>query len=545
MNNDLDCSIIDLISDSDYSDEGGLSQDNDDANSQASNMIDLTQESPKKVMLMSEELSRDSQFSFNCSQRSQASATGQQSLFSMLKQKSSVASSAASTSVMLGKRTVSTGSSALPHAKKQVIEQAIILDEDSQSSKQSSSQPLASLQASSSDQQISRQSSAAGQLLPSSSAISLYSRLQQQSSQRTMPTASTSMFTSKAKAPNGSTSLPSKLHQPPASNNENNVNNSSQPLPPTEESQSSTIATTTAPTTNQFIRPVAGESYEVRLLVDRREKANSLVLAALQGRGAVRCEAATLAVGDFVWVARPSALCNAYADQETVAQQTLILPYAIVERKSIGDLASSLVDGRLREQQRRMALLHAKRRILMVEGESLTPPTQCNLQAGSLRTVLASLSQEGARVLRSRDLDHTAALLTALHTQVTASFQRDCHPDSRLQQDFPQCWSLAAFQQEFQNHGPDTVGKLFGHQLRQVSGLGGDGVSAIVEQYGSFLGLLGPPVSGMTVAEENEKRRRITKDLEGLKRRKKVGTESGRLGPAVAKRLIKVLMDTY
>ena len=83
------------------------------------------------------------------------------------------------------------------------------------------------------------------------------------------------------------------------------------------------------------------KTFKIVLLIDTREKRTATDREFLQQgfkRNEVAAETRCLAVGDFVWIARSD------SGEEVVLSH-------IVERKRIDDLASSIIDGRFKEQK--------------------------------------------------------------------------------------------------------------------------------------------------------------------------------------------------
>lgn len=249
--------------------------------------------------------------------------------------------------------------------------------------------------------------------------------------------------------------------------------------------------------------------FEVRLLVDRRERANNLVLASLQTLG-VRCEAANLAVGDFLFVARRT-VHGLYEATESaaVAGDTLVLDRVVVERKAVADLAASLLDGRFSDQKRRLKMTRIQRCIVLVEGESMLLPPQMQrvLTAQHLKTAMVNAyADHDIHVVRTRNMDHSIAFLRTLFRQVSHDFAEQLRP---LPAAAPVAFfmSLRRYQELYRARSADNLSELFGQQLRQIHGCGASAAHAIVSRYGTLahfvwhmrsIGRLNAQVSGAT-----------------------------------------------
>lgn len=228
--------------------------------------------------------------------------------------------------------------------------------------------------------------------------------------------------------------------------------------------------------------------FEVRLLVDRRERANNLVLASLQTLG-VRCEAANLAVGDFLFVARRMAhgLYEA-TESAAVAGDTLVLDRVVVERKAVADLAASLLDGRFSDQKRRLKMTRIQRCIVLVEGESMLLPPQMQrvLTAQHLKTAMVNAyADHDIHIVRTRNMDHSIAFLRTLFRQVSHDFAEQLRP-SPVAAPAAIFLSLRRYQELYRARSADNLSELFGQQLRQIHGCGASAAHAIVSRYGTL-----------------------------------------------------------
>eukprot|EP00981_Chlorochromonas_danica_P013294 scaffold6093_cov119-Ochromonas_danica.AAC.5 len=195
------------------------------------------------------------------------------------------------------------------------------------------------------------------------------------------------------------------------------------------------------------------EEYDVILLVDQRERAHDQVVAGLLGEG-IPCRLATLAVGDFLWIARPrpsansrgvphgisgnnittessSSTCSSELDcsdtegdievstSSTISERRTALPMTkktkkkatpnredegddlhaesclildtIAERKTVADLASSLCDGRYYDQKQRLHHTMIPICWYVVEAESMVLPSQQkNISVDHIKSAMVS-----------------------------------------------------------------------------------------------------------------------------------------------------------
>lgn len=125
------------------------------------------------------------------------------------------------------------------------------------------------------------------------------------------------------------------------------------------------------------------------ILIDDREGRGGLA-EALRRRGASGCEVTRLAIGD-AWIG------DIY----------------VVERKAVRDFVASLLEGRLARQLD--GLIKSPRKALLILEGDLRPEDTGGLSAWSLRRAMLAVTLDwGIPLLRSRDVEDTAAWLLAL-----------------------------------------------------------------------------------------------------------------------------------
>jgi len=176
------------------------------------------------------------------------------------------------------------------------------------------------------------------------------------------------------------------------------------------------------------------EEWEVVLLLDRREHENNPSIERGLIQAGVRCELRVLQLGDMLWVARRRQLCSGASSSSSSSasssskekekarkereKQEVMLRY-VIERKTVGDLAASIRDGRYKEQKGRMLGVgkEVDRAFYLVEGtfeqlnDVIRPP--------ALRTALATTQViHGLPVLRTPSLDQTILLLLRMHARI-------------------------------------------------------------------------------------------------------------------------------
>jgi ERCC4-type nuclease len=142
----------------------------------------------------------------------------------------------------------------------------------------------------------------------------------------------------------------------------------------------------------------------VKLLVDSREKRSRedpvYFQNALCAMG-IRSERRQLSLGDFVWVVEDGG-------RELFAE-------LVVERKTIGDLVSSLRDGRFKEQKSRLERVEGTR-IYVVEGSTSVRSLLSMVLTCTLRLALG-----GFLVLRTHSPEDTLSFLYRTHRAIEAA----------------------------------------------------------------------------------------------------------------------------
>jgi crossover junction endonuclease MUS81 len=92
----------------------------------------------------------------------------------------------------------------------------------------------------------------------------------------------------------------------------------------------------------------------------------------------------------------------------------------VAERKTSNDLASSIKDGRYKDQKYRILQSHLRNKVYIIEGISMVDNPKCT----AVRTAVADTSvAHDMRILRTRNIDHTIQLLCSIYNQTVVRFQ--------------------------------------------------------------------------------------------------------------------------
>ncbi|KAF2352972.1 ERCC4 domain [Trinorchestia longiramus] len=225
--------------------------------------------------------------------------------------------------------------------------------------------------------------------------------------------------------------------------------------------------------------------YDVLLCVDCAETTSKSgkagVVKELSQMG-VRYDIRKLHVGDFAWVARENAPSGKTARE-------VILP-CIVERKRMDDLASSIKDGRCREQKHRLQRCGLDSVIYLVETagqhKAGLPLSTCHQAVANTAVV------DGMLVKWTAGPKETAAYLTLLTRLLHDSYQDKCVSAMRSGRLPSPCPVGSSKLVEFQTFNKSavknrqlSVREMLAKHLLQVAGLSVQKVAAIVNEKGS------------------------------------------------------------
>lgn len=144
----------------------------------------------------------------------------------------------------------------------------------------------------------------------------------------------------------------------------------------------------------------------VKLIVDNREKKGRRDPSYFQGKLSILglpTETRQLTLSDFVWV-REDGGSELFAG-------------ALIERKTVGDLLSSLRDGRYREQSHRLAKIEGAAKIYLIEGAVPSNPPVLS----AVFTVILDLALSGFLVLKTDAIEDTVYHLYMAHRIICGS----------------------------------------------------------------------------------------------------------------------------
>jgi len=220
--------------------------------------------------------------------------------------------------------------------------------------------------------------------------------------------------------------------------------------------------------------PITFGAWELVLLVDLRELLGKQAKKALEGwlvEGNVNFEPCTLSLGDMLWIVRD------VADPS----KAFVTDY-IIERKEVGDFASSIVDGRYAEQKFRLHRCGLKKVIYLVEGELAHVKT---MLPATVKSAMAETQvRDGFMVQHCMNNRDTASFLVRMHHLIssvtTKAPEGKWSPNPLLKDKWR---DFQTFQTANTKGRLDTVGDIFAAQVKQIPGFSGAKASAVVEKY--------------------------------------------------------------
>ena len=143
-----------------------------------------------------------------------------------------------------------------------------------------------------------------------------------------------------------------------------------------------------------------------QLVIDYREAG----LIDLLKRNGVVHTTRNLDVGDIV-----IEVVDQSADDSMVSEGTARTLLVVIERKTLNDLASSIRDGRYREQKARMMATQASRRIYLIETSKIYQFSMDTIESALLNTLI----RDGLGVYQTRSSEHT-------YQTIRSIFEKTC-----------------------------------------------------------------------------------------------------------------------
>uniref|UniRef100_A0A6A7G8E3 Crossover junction endonuclease MUS81 n=1 Tax=Hirondellea gigas TaxID=1518452 RepID=A0A6A7G8E3_9CRUS len=260
---------------------------------------------------------------------------------------------------------------------------------------------------------------------------------------------------------------------------------------PTVGGRSAANCESEGPDAGGVLFTLPADSYDVMLCVDLAETTSKSskqgIVKELKQNGVLH-DVRKLHVGDFTWVAREKEITTGKSRRE------IILP-CIVERKRMDDLASSIKDGRCREQKHRLLQCGIDTTVYLVETAGQhhagLPLSTCNQAIANTSVV------DGLLVRRTADYRESAAYLT-LTTRVIQNMYQGRSIDALRCSKLPSPCPLGStrllefntFNNSAMKNKQLTAQQMLAKHLLQLAGLSVQKVAAIVKEVLTSSGLV-------------------------------------------------------
>ncbi|KAI9105961.1 restriction endonuclease type II-like protein [Phlyctochytrium arcticum] len=269
-------------------------------------------------------------------------------------------------------------------------------------------------------------------------------------------------------------------------------------------------------------------TYDIFIIVDTREvaqrKERSVIQQQLELRG-LNVLTKNLAVGDFLWVARPRRIPDGCIELEDV-----VLDY-IVERKTTDDLVASIKDSRFKDQKVRLGGCGLPNVIYLVE-KSRKMTQAVNFGLAALRTAIISTQVINGFFLRETEsLAETVDYLVCITKEIESQLKHQditYNPNekgSRREQGGLQI-SRKSFKnyQSVNNKSKERkLQEIWTRQLMTIKGLSGEKAVVIVRTFPTMRSLLRKLAACSTDTERDNVIR-----MSGGNGRKAIGTALAR-----------------
>ncbi|XP_078000727.1 structure-specific endonuclease subunit MUS81-like isoform X2 [Glandiceps talaboti] len=285
-------------------------------------------------------------------------------------------------------------------------------------------------------------------------------------------------------------------------------------------------------------------NFDIVLCVDNCETAGGAgsmkktLLPELKKNG-VNCEVRKLQVGDFLWVAKERIQPKPGQLQMPVARE-LVLDY-IIERKRMDDLASSIMDGRFKEQKFRLKNCGLRKPIYLVEdfgcSQHLSIP-EATLHQAIVNTQVI----DGFHIKHTHELKESVAYVTVMTRYLQSLYldkalsccrKEDIETQQSVSTGHNVLMTFTEFNESAVKNKAMTVTEMFAKQLMQVSGLSAEKAKSILEKYRTPKQL----IAAYDDCYSTEQREKLLSCL-------KYGKTKRNIGPALS-RAVHQLYNTY
>ncbi|KAJ4914337.1 XPF-type/helicase protein [Raphanus sativus] len=215
------------------------------------------------------------------------------------------------------------------------------------------------------------------------------------------------------------------------------------------------------------------EVYQVIMILDDREQfaTNGKKIENICSRYEIKIEVRRLPVGDCIWIARHKYLGTEY-----------VLDF-IVERKSVDDMRSSIIDGRYRDQKLRLQRSGLRKLMYILEGD----PNQSEAAEIIKTACFTTEILDGFDVLRSSGLKDTLRNYSDLTKSIHQYYKSRVNGDQNKV--VASCPSFDSFVKRCQDLEKMTVSDVFAIQLMQVPQVTEEIAIAVVDMFPTLVSL--------------------------------------------------------
>ena len=203
------------------------------------------------------------------------------------------------------------------------------------------------------------------------------------------------------------------------------------------------------------------------LIIDLREKGanNEIIkdeiLNLINDKNNIKVEERNLSIGDFIWI---------YKD--TKDNEEYIIDY-LIERKTLNDLASSIMDGRYTEQKYRMKNSSFKNISYLFEGQDLSLNGLGNINKNSINTaIFHTINIHDLNIIKSNSTMETIQILIDIDRKIKKSFQFLLDKDNNK-------ITYNTFMKLYAKTKNSSASSIFLRQLRSFDNCGSKGVELV------------------------------------------------------------------
>jgi crossover junction endonuclease MUS81 len=201
----------------------------------------------------------------------------------------------------------------------------------------------------------------------------------------------------------------------------------------------------------------------------------------------------------------------------------------ILERKTVNDLAASIIDGRYNEQKVRLKQAAIPTSAYIIEGNL---SAQDRMDPGSLRTAMTTTEViHGLRVIPTRNIDHSLRVIQSLFEQQVRAWPQtfEAFTSGRRAPVL-----FADFQKKFVKRSAQTVGDVFRAQLRQIPNCSATRASVLNRQFETMRQML-------QHFDRLPNRKAVEQSLTALQSEQRTRP----IGPALAKFITRLYLDEF